>query len=453
MEIEYFRHPDARPGSAPLAARAGDFIFVGGQMAVHPTQGVPAEVTGTPGRPFHGSGMERQINYIYSNLSHTLSELGSSIRQIMKINSYHINGDEVDMALRLRKDFFGVEAPPPSTLVMIPETTVPGATVVLDVTTLANASVRPRSIVLQPRAQQHSDYKPVPLRSLYGWPVFSQASRGGGFIFTVGVGGRELDEEHPETLPRLDERTHEYAQPLPQPKFPYEHNRMAMQTEWILTGLKGVLEAAGTSLEHVVRAEIHLSHMKHLTALNKVWERFFPVDPPARVIVPLALARPDIMLVEIELIAVDPEGPYRKEIIGTTDAPTPLGPEPQAVRAGPYVYLSTQLATDFKHGLAHEAQPDVAFPFHSSGIVREVRYIYKNVESILRAAGTSPTNLVKRRAVHLHLGDLTDAEECWREKLFDRLPPTTVFRVEGPLAVPGCTVQYDLTGYIPDWQR
>jgi enamine deaminase RidA (YjgF/YER057c/UK114 family) len=303
---------------------------------------------------------------------------------------------------------------------------------------------------MQPKAQPGSDYKPVPFQSIFRAPIFSQASRGSGFVFSVGVGPRELSEEHPETVPRPDEITHDHPYPLPQPKFPYQTNRARVQMEWILTGLKGILEAAGTSFEHVVRGEIHLSDIRFLATLNSVWERFFPQDLPARIVVPLPLARPDVMLVEIELVALDPRGPYKKEMVFTREAPTPLGPEPQAVKAGPYVFLSTQLATDYKQGVPLEARPDPNFPFHSSGIVRQVEYISKNVEAICRAAGTSSRRLLKRRAVHLNLGELAEAEEVWSERLGDRLPPTTTFRVDGPLAVPGCTVQYDLIAGIVD---
>lgn len=449
MKIQYAHHPDAPAGTPPLAVRAGDFIFVGGQIAAHPTQGVPAEAKLVAGRPFHGSDIEKQIRYIYTGLARTLDELGSSIRQVMEINSYHMHGREIDMALRVRRDFFEAEAPPPSTLVRIAETTVPGATAVLDVITLINNSTRPREVFLQARPQPGSGYKPPPTRSLFGWPVFSQAARGGGFVYTVGVAAREVSEEHPETLPREDEIFDEHPVPLPRPKFPYQYNRVQIQTESILTDLKEILEAAGASLEHVVRADVHLRRIEDLAVVNKVWERFFPVDPPARTVLALPMARPDVMLIEIDLIAVDPSGPFRKEVISTRDAPTPLGPEPQAVRAGPYVYLSSQLATDYKHGLAPEARRDPNFPYHSSSIARQVEYVHKNVDAICRAAGSSSLNLVQRRSIHLDLRELPEAEEVWKEKLADRLPPTTTFRIDGPLAVPGCTVQYDLIAYDP----
>jgi enamine deaminase RidA (YjgF/YER057c/UK114 family) len=156
------------------------------------------------------------------------------------------------------------------------------------------------------------------------------------------------------------------------------------------------------------------------------------------------------MKIEIEVIAVDPKGPYRKEIVATSKAPTSLSPESQAVKAGPYLFLSGQMATDYAKGIPPEAQPDPNFPYHASPVQRQAQYIYKNVEAICKAAGTSARNLVKRRAHYLDLKDLPVAERVWQKNLQDRLPPTSHFAVPGSLPVPGCRVQYDLIALVPE---
>ena len=95
MDAQYSWHPDASSDENPLAIRVGDFIFSGGQMAIHPVEGFPKSVQATPGYPWHGSSMERQLRYIYNNLSKTLEELGSSIRHIMKITAMMYMGANV----------------------------------------------------------------------------------------------------------------------------------------------------------------------------------------------------------------------------------------------------------------------------------------------------------------------------------------------------------------------
>ena len=191
-----------------------------------------------------------------------------------------------------------------------------------------------------------------------------------------------------------------------------------------------------------------LADMNDFAELDEMWRDYFPSEPPARVVVPMGLVLPD-MKIEIEVIAVDPKGPYRKEIVTTSKAPQSLSPEPQAVKAGPYLFLSGQMATDYVKGIPAEAQPDPNFPFHASPVQRQVQYIYKNVEAICKAAGTSPRNLLKRSAYYQDLKDMPVAERVWQRSLQERIPPTSHLAVPGSLPVPGCRVQYDLIALVP----
>ncbi len=75
------------------------------------------------------------------------------------------------------------------------------------------------------------------------------------------------------------------------------------QTERTLENLKGVLEAAGANLNHVVKATIFLKNMSDFAGINEIYARYFPKLPPARSTVEVARLPKDA-LVEIELIAV-----------------------------------------------------------------------------------------------------------------------------------------------------
>ena len=429
MKIEFAHHPDAPAGSPPLAARAGDHVFVGGQLAAHPIQGIPSEAKLLPNYYWHGSSIHKQLTYIYSNLDNVLKGLGSSLGKCVKINSYHTDPSEVDMALRVRKEWFDIEGPPPSSLLIVPELPVHGASVSLDMTTLADDSELGRELVQIKSVQQIGQVAAI------GWSVYSQAVRGGGFVFTRGT---------TPTGPRgpIDEI-------VPHPELRYRHNPIRFQTEYVLDYLKMLLGDAGCTLGDVVRAEIYLVDMSDFAVFDEVWSRYFPEDPPARIVIQSPLAVPHCV-VEIELVAVDPAGPYKKEIISTCNAPTPLGSEPQAVRAGPFLFLSSQLASDYENGLAEEARIDPNFPFHANTSKLQTLYILKNVRAICEAAGTSIRNLVKRRAIHTDLNDFPEAEVHWRNAIPNRVPPTTAIRTSGPLAVPGCTVMYDLTAAVED---
>ncbi len=79
------------------------------------------------------------------------------------------------------------------------------------------------------------------------------------------------------------------------------------QTEQALENLIAVLEAAGTSLDYVVKVNVYLANVSDFEAMNDVYRRYFPADRPARTTVGAQLVRPDL-LVEIEMVALLPNG-------------------------------------------------------------------------------------------------------------------------------------------------
>ncbi len=77
------------------------------------------------------------------------------------------------------------------------------------------------------------------------------------------------------------------------------------QTRQALENLRAILEAAGSSLAHVVKTTVFLRSMQDFAAMNEVYAEFFGAAPPARTTVEVS-ALPRGALVEIEAIAVRP---------------------------------------------------------------------------------------------------------------------------------------------------
>jgi 2-iminobutanoate/2-iminopropanoate deaminase len=74
------------------------------------------------------------------------------------------------------------------------------------------------------------------------------------------------------------------------------------QTERVLENIKGILEAGGSNLHHVVKTTVFLKDMNEFPAMNEVYSRYFTAAPPARSTVQ-AVRLPKDALVEIEVIA------------------------------------------------------------------------------------------------------------------------------------------------------
>jgi len=77
---------------------------------------------------------------------------------------------------------------------------------------------------------------------------------------------------------------------------------IAAQTRQVLENLRAVLEAAGASMDSVVKATVFLKTMSDFGAMNEVYAEYFAASKPARSTVAVA-ELPRGALVEIDLCA------------------------------------------------------------------------------------------------------------------------------------------------------
>lgn len=75
------------------------------------------------------------------------------------------------------------------------------------------------------------------------------------------------------------------------------------QTEQVMKNLAAVLEAAGSSLDKVIKTTCFLASMDDFVAFNEVYSKYFPESAPARSCVEVAKL-PLNALVEVEAIAI-----------------------------------------------------------------------------------------------------------------------------------------------------
>jgi 2-iminobutanoate/2-iminopropanoate deaminase len=106
---------------------------------------------------------------------------------------------------------------------------------------------------------------------------YSQAIRAGGFVFVSGQLGVKLGDG--EISGSIEE-----------------------QTEQIFVNLRAILEAAGTTLDRLVKTTVFLADLDEFSAMNEVYARHVGGAPPARSTVEVA-ALPTGAKVEIEAVA------------------------------------------------------------------------------------------------------------------------------------------------------
>lgn len=198
-----------------------------------------------------------------------------------------------------------------------------------------------------------------------------------------------------------------------------------------------------------MKATVYIGHPNDYAGMDKIWRRWFPNNPPARTVIPYMGLGGMGSRIEIAMKLLSNDSPLTMETIETSDAPEPYGHEPQAVKVGNLVFLSTQLAADSHGGLTKEAQRDPEFPYYGQPVKAQMRYVLKNVAAIMEAAGSSLDNICRRQCFHDDFTLFAQSIEEWAAHFPTEPPASTTIEVGGPLQVPGANFVLDLIGYAP----
>ncbi len=74
------------------------------------------------------------------------------------------------------------------------------------------------------------------------------------------------------------------------------------QAKRVIENIKAILEAAGYTLDDVVKVTVYLKDIKHYKDFNEIYAQYFKHNPPARVVVEVSRLPKDALL-EMEVIA------------------------------------------------------------------------------------------------------------------------------------------------------
>jgi 2-iminobutanoate/2-iminopropanoate deaminase len=107
-----------------------------------------------------------------------------------------------------------------------------------------------------------------------------------------------------------------------------------------------------------------------------------------------------------------------REIIETKDAPGPIGPYSQAVRANGFVFVSGQIPV----------QPDTGLVVKGDIGVQTVQ-VMKNLSAILEAAGSGLGQIVKTTAFLSNLDDFSEFNRVYEEYFAQSRPARATVQV------------------------
>jgi reactive intermediate/imine deaminase len=414
VKIEIVKSDAPRPlAHYSEAVVAGPWVFAAGQIASDYRTGVPDAARRHLSFPYYASDIKLQTRYVLENLKRTFAAAGSSLDHVVKAQVFLTDLNDFTGFDEVWKEFFKV--PPARTTVGTTGLLVKDTLVEIDLIGFVPGRGVDKQVV--------TSSAPRPLAH------YTEAFRIGDLVFAAG----QIASDYKDGVP---------AQARRHPNFPYYASDIKLQTRYVLDNLKRTFEAAGSSLDNVVKAQVFLTDLANFHAFDEVWKDYFPV-PPARTTVGTTGLLVKDTLVEIDLIGfVSGRGIDKVPI--KSGAPRPLAHYNEAFRVGDLVFAAGQIASDYKTGVPDGARRHPNFPYYSSDIKLQTRYVLDNLEQTFAAAGSSLDRVVKAQVFLTDLANFHGFDEVWKE-YFPVPPPRTTVGTTG-LLVRDTLVEIDLIG-------
>ncbi|MBV9153433.1 MAG: RidA family protein, partial [Alphaproteobacteria bacterium] len=217
------------------------------------------------------------------------------------------------------------------------------------------------------------------------------------------------------------------------------------QTEFLIEHkLKPALEAAGSSLERSLKAQVYLAHIEDLPDFLDVWNGHYRNIPCALSVVPTKSFATVGGIIEINLIALTDAARREKQVV-EADVPemAAFGP---CIRAGEFL-LPSGLTAIGRDGHVAGAGVSPGFTALSHAGYVQAAAVYDYADALCRAAGASMANVVRAQ---YFLSDVTvfpGIAMAWSTR-FDAQPhPFVCIQTPPAMPAPGAALIADFWIY------
>jgi len=402
------------------AVKAGKWIFLTGHEAFDFESGIPEAVAGPPGFPLFGrSRSRREGDFILQRMQRILREFGSDLSHAVRLDQYYPNPQAVAAYHLARHAAFGDYIPPSTSVVMercfAAEATI--STSLLAVTSGAGHDIRkihPPGVASAPT----SGFVPAVVCD--------------DFVFVAGQMAHNPGQG-------LDPRAH-----VP------EHSAWAgieirKQTEFLIEHkLKPALEAAGSSLERSVKAQVYLSRIEDLPDFLDVWNGHYARIPCALTIVPTKSFATIGGIIEINLIALTDTARREKEVVAANvPAMAAFGP---CIRAGEFLLPSGLMAVERDGHIAGGAVSPGFTGLSYAGYVQATA-VYDYAKALCRAAGTSMANVARAQYFVPDVTDFPGVTMAWAARFGAQPHPFVCVQTPPEMPAPGAALIADFWIY------
>jgi enamine deaminase RidA (YjgF/YER057c/UK114 family) len=392
------------------AVKAGPWIFLTGHEAFDFESGIPEAVAGPPGFPLFGKPRSRREgDFTLQRMRRILREFGSDLSHAVRLDQFYPNPAAVAAYHLARHAEFGDYIPPSTSVVMercfAAESTI--STSLIAVAAEAGYGIRkvhPPGVASAPT----SGFVPA--------VVCDE------FVFVAGQMAHNPGQG-------LDPRAH-----VP------EHSAWAgieirKQTEFLIEAkLKPALEAAGSSLERSVKAQVYLARIEDLPEFIDVWHRHYENIPCALTVVPTKSFATVGGIIEINLIALTNAARRKKQVIAA-DVPgmAAFGP---CVRVGEFLLPSGLMAIGRDgHIVGKDLSPGFDGLSHAGYV--QAAAVYDYAEALCRATGTSMANAVRAQYFVSEVGAFPGIAMAWASRFGAQPHPFVCVQTPPAMPAPG----------------
>ena len=398
------------------AVKAGPWIFLTGHEAFDFTTGVTNAVAGPPGFPQFGRPRwRREGDFILERMHRVLREFGSDLGHGVRLDQFYPTPAAVDPYHLARRAAFGDYIPPSTSVIM-------------ESCFGAESGISSSLIAVMPSPESE-------IRKVY--PTGVTASASSGFVPTVVcndlvfvAGQMASGREH-----GLDPRAHVPDHSL------WAGTEIRKQTEFIIQErLKPALEAAGSSLERSVKAQVYLKNGADFPDFVDVWTQYYQGIPCALTVVPTKSFAMVGGIIEINLMALTSGAKREKQVIAA-DIPEMAAYGP-CIKVGEFLLPSGLMPIGRDGHVAGKAiSPGFSGLAHAG--YTQAAAVHDYAEALCEAAGSSLAKVLRAQYFVSDPTAFPGIAMAWATRFGAQPLPFVCIQTQPAMPAPGMTLIAD----------
>jgi enamine deaminase RidA (YjgF/YER057c/UK114 family) len=402
------------------AVKAGPWVFLNGHEAYDFERGLVPEVEGPPGFRLSGRPpLRREADYLLRRMRAILKDFGTDLPNAVRVDQYYTKGPAVSAYHLARFAEFGSYIPPSTSIIV--ERLFTGRT-----------NTHTSMIAIVPGPDWAVDKFTLPGQAISA-SGYNPAVAANDFVFVAGNMAFRPDGT-------LDPRV--YVGP--------DRNwggetAFRRQVHYVITErLAPSLKAAGSALEHSLKAQAYVRGVENFPDFLDVWSQHFRDIPCAVTPVPAKDYANTAGMIEINLIALKNGATRRKQVVETgIPAAATFGP---CVRAGELVFPSGLIAVD-RDRLVPGAGEAAAFEALCLAGTMQGALLYDYADAICKAVGVSIANVVRAQYFLTDIRDFAGLSAAWSDRYGTAPHPFACVQVPAPMPATAASALADFWIY------